>query len=208
MLGVASAAGRVAGTVIGVVLAGLLFVAWPTWSSGPARQALARLMDAQRAYVHAVLDSLVEGVPPREDDLRRLGRRVRLAWTKAASTVARSLAEPAPRRIDAHQSQGLLTALREIYAWLESGDGSGGGPPDELLLVQLDEMVAATNTAAGLPRAAERQLVVVASLERSRSGATRTTSQARPSRCIVRISHPDGSSSYQRRPWKAERGKA
>ena len=114
MLGVASAAGRVAGTVIGVVLAGLLFVAWPTWSSGPARQALARLMDAQRAYVHAVLDSLVEGVPAREDDLRRLGRRVRLAWTKAASTVARSLAEPAPRRIDAHQSQGLLTALREI----------------------------------------------------------------------------------------------
>ena len=130
------------------------------WSRGPARQALADLAEAQRPYVHAVLGSLVDGAPAPEEDLRRLGRRARLAWTNAAATVARSLTEPAPRRIDAHQSNGFLTSLRrliqavpplrELYAQLASGNGDGSGAPDPLLLVQLDEMVDATNTAAGL----------------------------------------------------------
>ena len=42
----------------------------------------------------------------------------------------------------------------------------------------------------------------------ARSGVTRTTSHARPTRWSARISQPEGSSSYQRRPWKADRGKA
>ena len=39
-------------------------------------------------------------------------------------------------------------------------------------------------------------------------GVTFTTSQASPTRSRPRISQPEGSNSYQRRPWKAERGKA
>ncbi len=193
-------------TIIGGALGLLVFVAWPTWSHGPARQALADLAEAQRRYVHAVLGSLIDGAPAPEEDLRRLGARARLAWTNAAAAVARSLTEPAPRRIDAHQSNGLLTSLRrliqaahvarleaqaredpmplpaleplaaaidetleafgaelaagtgggavpplrELYAQLAVGNGTLTRAPDALLLVQLDEMVDATNTAAGL----------------------------------------------------------
>ena len=219
-LGVAMSRGL--DTVIGGAIGLLVFVAWPTWSRGPARQALADLAEAQRPYVHAVLGSLVDGAPTPEEDLRRLGRRARLAWTNASATVARSLTEPATRRIDAHQSNGLLTSLRrliqathvarleaqaqedpmplpalrplaaaidaaldtfgaelapgggagvpifgpaptpapgprgavpplrELYAQLASDNGNGARRPDPLLLVQLDEMVDATNTAAEL----------------------------------------------------------
>jgi len=45
---------------------------------------------------------------------------------------------------------GAVPPLRELYAQLASGNGDGAGAPDLLLLVQLDEMVDATNTAAGL----------------------------------------------------------
>src|SRR3954469_4933990 len=41
-----------------------------------------------------------------------------------------------------------------------------------------------------------------------RSGLTRTTFQASPTRSIARISRPDGSISHQRSPWLAEVGKA
>lgn len=46
--------------------------------------------------------------------MRPLGRRARVARTTAESTVARSLSEPATRRIDAEQSQGLLAAMRRL----------------------------------------------------------------------------------------------
>jgi hypothetical protein len=46
--------------------------------------------------------------------MRPLGRRARLARTTAEATVARSLSEPATRRIDAEQSQGLLAAMRRL----------------------------------------------------------------------------------------------
>ena len=49
---------------------------------------------------------------------------------------------------------------------------------------------------------------VAASFARARSGVTLTTSQASPTRARPRISQPEGSSSYQRRPWKADCGKA
>jgi uncharacterized membrane protein YccC len=88
-------------TVIGGALGLLVFVAWPTWSSGPARQALADLAEAQRRYVHAVLGSLVDGAPAREEDLRRLGRRARLAWTECRGhrrPLAERACHPAHRR--------------------------------------------------------------------------------------------------------------
>jgi hypothetical protein len=41
-----------------------------------------------------------------------------------------------------------------------------------------------------------------------RSGEIRTTFQASPSRCIAPMMSPETSTSHQRRPWLAERGKA
>jgi hypothetical protein len=80
----------------------------------PARQALADLVGAGRAYVRAILAVIAEGRRAGDAEMRTLSRRVRLSRTTAESTVARSLSEPATRRIDAEQSQGSLAAMRRL----------------------------------------------------------------------------------------------
>jgi hypothetical protein len=49
-----------------------------------------------------------------EREMRPLSRRVRLTRTTTEASVARSLSEPATRRIDAEQSQGSLAAARRL----------------------------------------------------------------------------------------------
>jgi uncharacterized membrane protein YccC len=105
---------RLIDTLIGGGLGLLAYAVWPTWSDLPARQALADLLAAQRGYLAAILSALITGRRPEETQMRPLGRRARLARTTAESTVARSLSEPATRRIDAEQSQGLLAAMRRL----------------------------------------------------------------------------------------------
>jgi hypothetical protein len=57
---------------------------------------------------------LIEGRRPDETEMRELARQIRLARTAAESTVARSLTEPEPRRIDASRSQAVLGAMRRL----------------------------------------------------------------------------------------------
>jgi uncharacterized membrane protein YccC len=110
----ATAWARLLDTLVGGGLGLLAYAVWPTWSDLPARQALADLLAAQRGYLAAILSALITGRRPEESQMRPLGRRARLARTTAESTVARSLSEPATRRIDAEQSQGLLAAMRRL----------------------------------------------------------------------------------------------
>ncbi|HET6870301.1 MAG TPA: FUSC family protein [Solirubrobacteraceae bacterium] len=110
----ATAWARLIDTLVGGGLGLLAYAVWPTWSDLPARQALADLLAAQRGYLAAILSALITGRRPAESQMRPLGRRARLARTTAESTVARSLSEPATRRIDAEQSQGLLAAMRRL----------------------------------------------------------------------------------------------
>ncbi|MGN6872746.1 MAG: FUSC family protein [Solirubrobacteraceae bacterium] len=105
---------RLVDTLIGGGLGLLAYALWPTWSDVPARHALADLLAAQRGYLSAILSALITGRRPEESQMRPLGRRARLARTTAESEVARSLSEPATRRIDAEQSQGLLAAMRRL----------------------------------------------------------------------------------------------
>jgi uncharacterized membrane protein YccC len=105
---------RLVDTLVGGGLGLLAYAVWPTWSDLPARQALADLLAAQRGYLAAILSALITGHRAEESQMRPLGRRARLARTTAESTVARSLSEPATRRIDAEQSQGLLAAMRRL----------------------------------------------------------------------------------------------
>ena len=49
-----------------------------------------------------------------ELEMRPLSRRARLARTNAEATVARSLSEPATRRIDSGQTHGTLAATRRL----------------------------------------------------------------------------------------------
>jgi uncharacterized membrane protein YccC len=109
-----TAVARLLDTLIGGALGLLVYALWPTWSRGPAWQSVAGLVAAERAYTDAVLSAIRDGVRAREEELRPLARRARLARTQAEATVARSQSEPATRRIDARQSQAALGALRRL----------------------------------------------------------------------------------------------
>jgi uncharacterized membrane protein YccC len=110
----ATAGARLLDTLVGGTIGLLAYALWPTWSHAPARQSLANLVDAQREYVNRVLAVLIDGRRAREQEMRPLARRSRLARTTAEATVARSLSEPETRRIDAEQSQGTLGAMRRL----------------------------------------------------------------------------------------------
>ena len=80
-----------------------------------ARQSLADLVQAERAYVErAILAVIADGRRAEEREMRPLSRRVRLTRTTTEANVARSLSEPATRRINAEQSQGSLAAARRL----------------------------------------------------------------------------------------------
>lgn len=105
---------RLVDTLVGGGLGLIAYAVWPTWSRTPARQALADLLAAQRAYLDAILAALITGRRADESQMRTPSRRARLARTTAEATVARSLSEPATRRIDAEESQGMLAAMRRL----------------------------------------------------------------------------------------------
>jgi uncharacterized membrane protein YccC len=110
----ATASARLLDTLVGGTLGLLAYAVWPTWAHGAARQSLADLVAAQRTYIARVLGAVIAGRRVPEAEVRQLSRRARLARTGAEATVARSLAEPETRRIDAQQSQGALRALRRL----------------------------------------------------------------------------------------------
>jgi uncharacterized membrane protein YccC len=129
-----TATDRLIDTVIGGAIGLAAWSLWPTWSRGPARQALARLASAQRVYLRAVLAALIAREPANEDELRPLARDARLAWTNAQDTVARSLTEPTARQIDPDVSRGILAGLRRVVQAIavvrvldEGREGRAGG---------------------------------------------------------------------------------
>jgi uncharacterized membrane protein YccC len=110
----ATAAARLVDTLIGGTIGLIAYAVWPTWSKVPAWQSLADLVAAERVYLDGVLSALIEGRRAREQQMARLSRRARLARTQAESVIARSLSEPATRRIDAGRSQAVLSAMRRL----------------------------------------------------------------------------------------------
>jgi uncharacterized membrane protein YccC len=145
----ATAGDRLLDTLIGGAIGLLAYLLWPTWSHKPARQALAEVVSAQRAYLALVLAASIEGRAAREDELSAAGRRARLAFTTAQETVARSLGEPASRRIDWQQSQGILVGLRRlagtIYVLRTSAHDSGehaAMPTLAVLASEIDQALA------------------------------------------------------------------
>jgi uncharacterized membrane protein YccC len=112
----AIAGDRLLDTLVGGAIGLAAYALWPTWSHKPARQALADALQAQRAYLAAVLASLAQPSAREEPQVAMLARRARIAYSTAQETVARSLAEPAAHQIDPEQSQGILGALRRIVS--------------------------------------------------------------------------------------------
>jgi hypothetical protein len=72
------------------------------------------LIAAQRDYLAGVLEAIAAGRRVSDEESRSRSRRARLARTKAESTVATSLSEPAAHRLDPDWSQGVLAGARRL----------------------------------------------------------------------------------------------
>ncbi|MGH8888617.1 MAG: FUSC family protein [Acidothermaceae bacterium] len=105
---------RLFATAIGSALALLSYVAFPTWGRRPASAAIAELAAATHRYVVLVLHSYIDSPPPTSDSLSSQGRAVRLARTNTEAALARSLADPTRRRLDAQLNAEILAALRRL----------------------------------------------------------------------------------------------
>jgi uncharacterized membrane protein YccC len=112
----ATASARLLDTLVGGTIGLVAYALWPTWARSTARQSLADLVQADRAYLAGVLSAIAEGRRADEQKMRRLARRARLVRTNAESAVGRSLSEPATRRIDARQAQAALGGLRRLIS--------------------------------------------------------------------------------------------
>jgi fusaric acid resistance family protein len=84
-------------SVLGGALGLAAYALWPTWSGGSAGRVMAELVDAQRAYVLAVLDLVVTGAEPVDSQLRPLARQARIAWSNADAVISLAEAEPGRR---------------------------------------------------------------------------------------------------------------
>jgi uncharacterized membrane protein YccC len=150
----ATAWDRLVDTLVGGGLGLIAYALWPTWSETPAREALADLIAAHRAYLRLIFAALIEGRRADANDVRDLSRRARLARTTAESTVARSLSEPATRRIDADESQAALAAMRRqmqaahvLRLDVQDEDSRSPLPDLEPLARALDELLLSADAA-------------------------------------------------------------
>jgi uncharacterized membrane protein YccC len=104
-------------TLVGGALGLAAYVVWPTWSGGSTGRVMAELVDAQRAYIVAVLDFLVSGSEPDDSQLRPLARRARIAWSNADALITLAQKEPARRLGDPGlRAIATLGGLRRLIA--------------------------------------------------------------------------------------------
>jgi hypothetical protein len=134
----AAASSRALYTGLGGVLALCAYGLWPTWAGSTARPALAELLEAHSAYVHALLSAYAD---PEKLDLRRVAQLradARLARSNAEAVVERMLAEPTSRASIAPRAAiGLLAALRrQALASLSLQAGLERGAPTPVSAIQ------------------------------------------------------------------------
>ncbi len=139
-------------TAIGGAIGLVAYALWPTWSALSVGSLLASLVDAQRAYLDAVIAGLRSGRRLPEQQLRTLARRARLAFADAEATIGLARSEPAGdlRRPDGGDTVAAqLAALRRI-AWgvhgvrLDAEALQSAGPLSPLNMLQagLDQALA------------------------------------------------------------------
>jgi uncharacterized membrane protein YccC len=100
-------------TAIGGAIGLLAYAIWPTWSGASAGRLLAEVLDAQRAYLSAVLGALIAGRSLEPDELRPLARRARLRYRDAEATVTIARTEP-PHGTDPALAAATLAGLRRV----------------------------------------------------------------------------------------------
>jgi len=94
-------------TFLGGLIALAAYLAWPTWERTRAFPTLAQMLEAYRAYFHAVAEAHLQGKPQNESELNRLRTAARLARSNMEASAERLRAEPATRP----EQIRLLTAM-------------------------------------------------------------------------------------------------
>lgn len=108
------AADRAIDTVLGGILALLIYALWPTWEQSQVPENIAKRLEALGHYLKAAMQAYVDpkASPIRPDD--RLHIASRLARSNALGSVHRSLQEPETHRVNAELATALLEAADGI----------------------------------------------------------------------------------------------
>ncbi len=105
---------RAIDTVIGGILALLIYALWPTWELPQVPGKIADRLEAIRHYFVAIMQAYVNPNAYDELAIHNLRMASRLARSNAEASVTRSLQEPAPHQFDPDLARGLLEAADNI----------------------------------------------------------------------------------------------
>jgi uncharacterized membrane protein YccC len=111
---VMTAASRALNTVIGGVLALLIYALWPTWEQSQVPATIARRLEALGHYVDAVIQHCANPGRQQTHTLNKLHMETRLARSNARGSLRRALQEPKAHRVNVELAQGLLGAADNI----------------------------------------------------------------------------------------------
>ncbi|QBD78920.1 hypothetical protein EPA93_24225 [Ktedonosporobacter rubrisoli] len=100
--------GRITDTVIGGILAMLIYTLWPTWERARVPFNVAERLDVQRRYLAGVMKAYADPGSISMGELQHLRLESRLAYSNAGASVERALTEPVQQRIDPGIARGLL----------------------------------------------------------------------------------------------------
>lgn len=101
-------------TAIGGAIGLIAYALWPTWSAVSVSPLMATLVDAQHAYLDAVLSGLTTGTRLPEAQLRTLARQARIAFIDADTAAGLARSEPRRGGADPHVTAATLSALRRL----------------------------------------------------------------------------------------------
>jgi uncharacterized membrane protein YccC len=100
-------------TAIGGVIALIAYALWPTWERTQVSEALAEMLDACRAYFHAVVERFTRSDAALQSELDETRRAWRRARPAAEASVDRVAGEPG---VSAEQLATLTSILASSYA--------------------------------------------------------------------------------------------
>ena len=156
----ATALDRLLDTTIGATITLGIYALWPTWERTLLPDTTADLIEADRAYMHALRGPWFDG-GKRRDTVAAARARARLARTNTEASVQRALLEPESRhaQFGTDRATGILTSMRRfadgalaLEAYFE-GDLPPPPPVARTLADQLDATLAELAAAAREHRA-------------------------------------------------------
>ncbi len=102
-------------TAIGGTIGLIAYLLWPTWSARSISPLLATLVDAQHAYLDAVVAGLTTGRRMPETQLRTLAHDARIAYTDAQTAIGLARSEPQHHHgADPRTAAAVLSALQRL----------------------------------------------------------------------------------------------